>query len=286
MKLFSKSILVAFLGIGLVACGGGSDNNSNSNNDSNTNSNNGSNTNNNSTGSIVEKLDTSKAYRIIYSFPESSGSSNITAVKQNDIGIITEFGAYKLSGTIIGKEISGNKNYAIARIAGGNIDYAADGKTQTTDVSKYANGSYYYFVSSLLTQKLESSSIKRVNCTDINATQAKITNDKSNNYFVSPTIHNGSVTLNPDGAIGISFTAKIGSDETSYNSSMNWVENFNAYNSFNLLGIENQQGQSSNIGTFNISNNGKNSVVAGSIYKIKLKDGSIYEGAMSMICNY
>lgn len=58
MKLFSKSILVAFLGIGLVACGGGSDNNSNSNNDSNTNSNNGSNTNNNSTGSIVEKLDT------------------------------------------------------------------------------------------------------------------------------------------------------------------------------------------------------------------------------------
>lgn len=67
---------------------------------------------------------------------------------------------------------------------------------------------------------------------------------------------------------------------------MNWVENFNAYNSFNLLGIENQQGQSSNIGTFNISNNGKNSVVAGSIYKIKLKDGSIYEGAMSMICNY
>ena len=120
----------------------------------------------------------------------------------------------------------------------------------------------------------------------MNSTQAKQTNAKSSTYFVTPSIHNGSITLNSDGSIGVAFTAKIASDETSYVSSMDWVDQFNNYNSYNLLGIKDQQGKSIQIGTFNIADNGLNSLVVGAIYNMTLNNGASYEAAMTMTCNY
>ena len=92
--------------------------------------------------------------------------------------------------------------------------------------------------------------------------------------------------MNPNGDIDVKFTAKSGSDETTFASTMNWVDSFNSYNGYNLLGIVGQQGRSDNIGTFNISDNGTNSLVLGAIYRMPLSNGGNYQGAVSMVCNY
>lgn len=273
----------------LAACGGGGDSSANdsmggANNNGGSNTDSGSNQ--ESTGSVLEKLVPTDTYKVIYSFPNSSGTSTITDVKQNEDGIITEFSSYKLKGSIVGKEISGNKNYALARISNGLIEYTSNGEVKTTDVSKYANGSYYYFAYKPLLQKRASPTTKIVNCTDLNSTQAKQTNAKSSAYIVTPSIHNGSITLNSNGSIDVAFTAKIASDETNYASSMTWVDVFNSYNSYNILGIKDQQGGSLHIGTFNIADNGPNSLIVGSIYNMTLNSGASYEAAMTMTCNY
>lgn len=285
MTSLNKTLLVLSLGLSLVACGGGSDGSSGANT-SNVNNTTTPVPKDESTGSVTEKLDVSKTYRIIYDFPNSEGSAKITEVKQNDKGIVTEFGDYKLSSNIIGKEIAGNKNYALARISKGEITYTADGKIETTEVSKYANGSYYYFAFSPLTQKLSSPTPKTVNCTDVNATQARLLNGSSRELFVSPTAHNGNIVLNADGTVGLAFTIKVGNDETTFKSSMLWSEKFSNYNSYNLLGIANQVGQFNQIGTYAVADNGPNSVVVGAIYNTKLGNGTSYQGAISMVCNF
>lgn len=298
MNHFKKTALLISLSLVLTACGGGGGSDSgntptNPDNGSNTSPNtggttgNGSNSGSNeSTGSVLEKLDTSKEYRILYDYFSASGSSKIIDIKQNDQGVVTEFDPIKLYGNIVGKEIDGNKNFALARITKGTIDYKKyTGETETTEVSTYVNSSYYYFAYVPLGSKVTSASTKQVNCTDLKTTQARKVSGRSDVYFLTPTVHNGSITLNPNGSVGVAFTVKANSDETSYVSSMNWIENNNVYNNFNVLGIANQQGQSSQNGTFAIGENGSNSFVAGSIYNITLSSGVIYKGLMSMTCN-
>lgn len=294
MNHFKKTALLISLSLVLTACGGGGSDSGNtpgSNTSPNTGgtTGNGSNSGSNeSTGSVLEKLDTSKEYRILYDYFSASGSSKVIDIKQNDQGIVTEFDPIKLYGNIVGKEINGNKNFALARITKGTIDYKKyTGETETSEVSTYNNSSYYYFAYIPLGSKVSSASTKQVNCTDLKTTQARLLSgggwDRAS--FITPTVHNGSITLNPNGSIGIAFTVKANSDETSYVSSMNWIENNNVYNNFNVLGIANQQGQSSQNGTFAIGENGSNSFVVGSIYNITLSGGVIYKGLMSMTCN-
>ncbi len=294
MNHFKKTALLISLSLVLTACGGGGSDSGNtpgSNTSPNTGgtTGNGSNSGSNeSTGSVLEKLDTSKEYRILYDYFSASGSSKVIDIKQNDQGIVTEFDPIKLYGNIVGKEINGNKNFALARITKGTIDYKKyTGETETSEVSTYNNSSYYYFAYIPLGSKVSSASTKQVNCTDLKTTQARLLSgggwDRTS--FITPTVHNGSITLNPNGSIGIAFTVKANSDETSYVSSMNWIENNNVYNNFNVLGIANQQGQSSQNGTFAIGENGSNSFVVGSIYNITLSGGVIYKGLMSMTCN-
>lgn len=299
MNQFKTSILLISLSIALAACGGGgSSDSTGSTSGSGTGGTSGSGTGNtsgsgtgntntdSSTGSVLEKLSTNKSYRAIYSFPNSSGSSKIDSVVQNDTGIITELGDYKITGDIIAKEIAGNKNYAIARISKGIFNYDSNGEIKTTDISKYTNGSYFYFVYTPLVTKRISPQTKQINCTDVNVTQAKLTNGGRLSSYISPSVHNGSITLNPNGDIDVKFTAKNGSDETTFTSIMHWVDSFNNYNGYNMLGIIDQQGQSDKIGTFNISDNGTNSLVFGAIYRMPLSNGGNYQGAVSMICNY
>ena len=307
MNQFKTSILLISLSIALAACGGGgSSDSTGSTSGSGTGGTSGSGTGNtsgsgtggtsgsgtgntntdSSTGSVLEKLSTNKSYRAIYSFPNSSGSSKIDSVVQNDTGIITELGDYKITGDIIAKEIAGNKNYAIARISKGIFNYDSNGEIKTTDISKYTNGSYFYFVYTPLVTKRISPQTKQINCTDVNVTQAKLTNGGRLSSYISPSVHNGSITLNPNGDIDVKFTAKNGSDETTFTSIMHWVDSFNNYNGYNMLGIIGQQGQSDKIGTFNISDNGTNSLVFGAIYRMPLSNGGNYQGAVSMICNY
>jgi hypothetical protein len=300
---FKTSILLISLSVALAACGGGgsSDNTGSgtgSTGGSGTGSTGGSGTGStggsgtggtntdSSTGSVLEKLSTNKTYRTIYDFPNSSGSSQIDSVVQNDTGIITELGDYKITGDIIAKEIAGNKNYAIARISKGIFNYDNNGEIKTTDISKYTNGSYFYFVYTPLVAKRISPQTKQISCTDVNVTQAKLTNGGSLSSYISPSVHNGSITLNPNGDIDVKFTAKSGSDETTFTSTMRWVDSFNSYNGYNMLSIVGQQGQSDKIGTFNISDNGTNSLVLGAIYRMPLSNGGNYQGAVSMVCNY
>lgn len=292
MKHLKKPLLIIALGMILTACGDGGDSTANNYTPPNTNQDNtggpntGTGSDNESTGSVLEKLDTSKTYKILYAFPSSDGQSTISSVKQNSDGVITEFGSYKLEGPIVAKEIAGNKNYAIARITKGLIvDYRTD-KPVSTEVSKYVNGSYFYFAFNPLLQKRTAPVSKQINCTDLHATQAKVTNGASRTNFITPTIHNGSMTLNPNGMINVAFTVKNNSDETSFASEMDWVENFDGYNSYNLLGIKNTSLRSVQIGTFNIADNGPNSLVVGAIYNLTLGNGAAYEGAMTMTCNY
>ena len=307
MNQFKTSILLISLGFALAACGGGgSSDNGSDNTGSGTGGIGGSGTGgiggsgtggiggsgtggtntDSSTGSVLEKLSTNKTYRAIYDFPNSSGTVRIDSVVQNDAGIITELSDYKITGDIIAKEIAGNKNYAIARISKGIFNYDSNGEIKTTDISKYTNGSYFYFAYTPLVAKRVLPQTKQINCTDVNATQAKLTNGGRLSSYISPSIHNGSITLNPNGDIDVKFTAKSGSDETTFASTMNWVDSFNSYNGYNLLGIVGQQGRSDNIGTFNISDNGTNSLVLGAIYRMPLSNGGNYQGAVSMVCNY
>ena len=154
MNQFKTSILLISLGFALAACGGGgSSDNGSDNTGSGTGGIGGSGTGgiggsgtggtntDSSTGSVLEKLSTNKTYRAIYDFPNSSGTLRIDSVVQNDAGIITELGDYKITGDIIAKEIAGNKNYAIARISKGIFNYDSNGEIKTTDISKYTNGS-------------------------------------------------------------------------------------------------------------------------------------------------
>ena len=146
MNQFKTSILLISLGFALAACGGGgSSDNGSDNTGSGTGGIGGSGTGgiggsgtggiggsgtggiggsgtggiggsgtggtntDSSTGSVLEKLSTNKTYRAIYDFPNSSGTLRIDSVVQNDAGIITELGDYKITGDIIAKEIAGNK---------------------------------------------------------------------------------------------------------------------------------------------------------------------------------
>lgn len=313
VKSLNKTILAISLGLTLVACGGGgsgsdssassnvsttptSNENTNNTTNPNTGSNNTGSTNTGSnntgpsgdenTGSVVEKLDPTKTYRVLYSFPNSNGTTSINDVKQNDKGVITAFGNYEMSPNIVGKEITGNKNFAIARIAKGMITYTPqEGEPKATQVERFSNGSYYYFASIPLTEKIASETEKNIQCTDLQATQAKVSNGKGDLMFVAPTISNGSITLKPNGSIGVKFTSKVGADETTYVAEQNWIASHNVYNGFNILGIEGQQGQSNQIGSYFVSSNGANSLVVGSIYRITTSNDAKYEGAMSMICN-
>lgn len=304
MNHFKKTVLLISLSLVLTACGGGGGSDSGNtsttpDNGSSTSPNNGGNTgngsstsngsnssSNESTGSVLENLDTSKEYRVIYDHLAASGSAKVTDIKQNAQGIVTEFGPLKLYGNIIGKEIDGNKNFALARITKGTVDYTNyAGVTETKEISTYVNGASYYFAYLPLGNKVTSATTKQVNCTDLKTTQARITNGHSNISFITPTVHNGSITLNPNGSIGVAFTVKADSGETSYVSSMQWIENKNVYNTYNILGITSQQGESNQNGTFAIGENGSNSFVVGSIYKITLSNGAIYNGLMSMTCN-
>lgn len=239
-----------------------------------------------STGFVLEKLDTSKEYRAIFDFGSVNGSSKITNVQQNDDGILTQIGSFNLYGNLVGNEIEGNKNFALARLSKGTADYTNyKNEIETNDIGKYVNSSYYYFAYRPLTAKASAVAQKQINCTDLKTTQARLTSGGQHAYFITPTIHNGSINLNPNGDIGVAFTVKTGSDETSYASTMNWIEGSNVYNGYNTLGIANQTGSSNQTGAFAVGENGANSFVVGSIYKITLNSGAIYQGLMSMTCN-
>lgn len=306
MKHFKKSALLISLSLALAACGGGGSDSGTTNtgsNPPNTSTPETPNTGNppgngttpgtttptppdEPTGSLVEKLDTSKEYRVQYDYSAVSGSSKVVNVNQNDQGIVTEFGPLKLSGSLVGKEISGNKNFALGRVAKGTVDYENyAGAIETTEISKYSNGSLYFFAYQPLVNKVASAKTKQINCTNLESTQARVTNGRGNAKFIAPTVHNGSITLNPDGSIGVAFTLKSDSDETSYASSMTWIENSQAYNGFNLLGLANQPTASNQIGVFSIGQNGPNSLVVGSIYNITLNNGGAYQGLASMTCS-
>jgi len=288
MNQLNASILLISLSLSLAACGGGGGSDSGSGNTvsgTGGTGTGGTNTDTN-TGSVLEKLSTNKTYRVIFAFTNSSGVSRLDSAVQNDAGVLTELGDYKITGNIVGKEIAGNKNFAIARISKGIFNYDDKGVIKTTDISKYTNGSYYYFVYTPLAAKRVLPQTKQINCTDVNATQAKLANGGSRENYISPSIHNGSITLNPNGDIGVKFTAKSGSDETTFESTMNWVDSFNNYNGYNLLGIVGEQGQSNLIGTYNLADNGPNSLVFGAIYRMPLSNGGNYQGAVSMVCNY
>mgnify|MGYP000028076235 FL=1 len=303
MNRFKTSFLVISLGLTLTACGGGSDGASSSTgngassstgngassstgNGTSSSTGNSGTTPDTSTGSVLEKLNPSQSYNIIFDYPNSSGASRLDSVKQNADGIITEFGDYKITGDIVAKEIAGNKNFTIARVTKGIFNYEKNGEIKSTDISKYSNASYFYFAFTPIITKRISAQTKQINCTDVNATQAKVTNSGQFEKFISPSIHNGSITLNPNGNIDVKFTAKNGSDETTFASSMRWVDSFNNYSSYNLLGIVGQQGESNQIGTFNIADNGPNSLVLGAIYRMTLSNNGNYQGAVSMVCNY
>ena len=316
MKNFKKSALLISLSFALVACGGGGSGNTSSNPPNPETPNTGNppvtgttpgtetpntgnppvtgttpgtetpNPSDESTGSLIEKLDTSKEYRIQYDYSAVNGSSKVENVKQNDQGIVTEFGPLKLSGDLVGKEISGNKNFALGRVAKGTVDYENyAGAIETTEISQYSNGSLYFYAYQPLVNKVDSATTKQINCTNLESTQARVTNGGGNAKFIAPTVHNGSITLNPDGNIGVAFTLKSDSDETSYASSMTWMENSQSYNGFNLLGLANQPTVSNQIGVFSIGYNGPNSLVVGSIYRINLSNGATYKGLASMTCN-
>lgn len=295
MNNFKKTALLVSLSLVLTACGGGDSSGSPSNTGTTDNgSTNGSDSGSGvtsptdqSTGSVLEKLDTSKEYKVLYDYFAISGTAKVTDIKQNDQGIVTEFGSLKMYGNLLGKEIDGNKNFALARVINSTFDYTDyQGVTKTTDTSQYKNGSVFYFAYRPLANKVVSATTKQVNCTDLKTTQARITNGASNISYITPTVHNGSITLNPNGDIGVAFTVKTDVNETSYASSMDWIENSNVYNGYNTLGIANQTGSNTQIGTFAIGENGTNSLVVGSIYSITLNSGAIYKGLMSMTCNF
>lgn len=294
-KLLAVLIASAFT---LSACGGGdggsndSGSNSNGNNSGNGNNNGGQTTPpktdpGTSTGHVVELLDTSHYYRILYEFQPVSGMSRINQVVQNDKGIITEFGDYQLKDSIVANEIEGNKNYALARIAKGTIvhTYPRTGESVTTDPSQESNGSYYYFAYTHIADKITADN-KTAQCTDLHMTQAKRISGKGTADFILPSLRNGSMTIQPNGQFDIAFTVSTNGSETTYNGQMNWIEAFSAYNDYNLLGISSQSGTSNKNGVFAISKNGNNSYVMGAIYKITLTDQSQYQGLASMTCNF
>lgn len=241
-----------------------------------------------STGSLVEKLDTSKTYRVQYDYSSWSGSGKVENIKQNDQGIVTEFSTFKLYGNLVGKEMAGNKNFALGRVSKGAVDYKDSlGKVETTEISTYSNGSLYFFAYNPLVNKVASltTTNKQINCTNLQATQARLTNGGGRASFISPTLHNGNITLHPGGDIGLGFTIKSDSNETTYASSMTWFDNTQSYNGYNLLGLANETSRSSRIGVFSIGENGANSLVVGSIYSITLGNGGIYKGLASMTCS-
>ena len=112
MNRFKTSFLVISLGLTLTACGGGSDGASSSTgngassstgNGTSSSTGNSGTTPDTSTGSVLEKLNPSQSYNIIFDYPNSSGASRLDSVKQNADGIITEFGDYKITGDIVAK---------------------------------------------------------------------------------------------------------------------------------------------------------------------------------------
>lgn len=300
----SKFYGIAFLSSLLIACGGGGGT-SDSGKDSSSSKTNttptqpinppganetlpANNENKDHTGQITEKLDLNTKYRILYDFPFGrSGSSTVQSnIQQNDKGIITEFSSFKLTGELAGKEIQGNKNFVVARIARGTITHTDANNIITSSlIEQYSNGSYYYFAFKPLSEKLSSAQAKQVNCTNYNITKAKTTNAQGSN-FINPTLTDGSLELNPDGSINTNFTVRYKSDATTFTGSANWVDNFNDYSSYKVLGIQGQQGYSYQIGTFDFADNGTNSVVVGAIYHMKLNSGARYQGALSMTCNF
>lgn len=285
-KLIAALMSSAFL---LSACGGRDGGSNDSSSNSNGNNNGGQTTPKpdvgGPSGSIVEPLDTSHTYTVLYDFPSSSGLTKNVEAKQTTNGTLTQFGRYQIKGDIVAKEIRGNKNFALARIAKGIIEYDDNGKVETTDVSKYSNGSYYYFAATPLAGKITQFNTT-AQCTELNTTQAKLTNGKGNNNFITPTVRNANMSLKPNGQFNIVFTVNGNNSETTYTGELAWVDSFNSYNGFPLLGIQNQAGSSNQIGTFAISQNGPKSFVVGAIYKITLADQSQYQGLASMTCNF
>ncbi|MND59302.1 hypothetical protein D3C80_504980 [compost metagenome] len=300
----SKFYSIAFLSSLLIACGGGGNGSDSSKDSSSSNANTApiqptnppatnetlpaNNENKDYTGQITEKLDLNTKYRILYDFPfGKSGSSTVQSnIQQNDKGLITEFSSFKLTGELAGKEIQGNKNFVVARIARGTITHTDSNNVITSSlIEQYSNGSYYYFAFKPLSAKLSSAQAKKVNCTNYNITKAKTTNARGSN-FINPTLTDGSLELNPDGSINTNFTVRYDSNATTFAGSANWVDNFNDYSSYKLLRIQGQQGYSNQIGTFDFADNGTNSVVVGAIYYMNLNSGARYQGALSMTCNF
>lgn len=289
LNLFSLIILSSLL----IACGGGSsDGSSNSQTPSKEQSTNTplppNKENLDYTGQITEKLDLNTKYKILYEFPfGKSGISTVSSnIQQNDKGIITAFSSFKLTGELAGKEIQGNKNFVIARIARGTIiDTDTNNQIQSRLIEQYSNGSYYYFAYKPLSTKLSSTQTKKVNCTNLNITKASTANAKGSS-FITPTLTDGTLELNPNGTINTNFTVRLGSEATTFVGTANWVDSFNDYSSYKILGIQGQQSYSNQIGTFDFADNGKNSVVVGAIYNLDLNNGGRYQGAMSMTCNF
>lgn len=95
MNRFKTSFLVISLGLTLTACGGGSDGASSSTgngassstgNGTSSSTGNSGTTPDTSTGSVLEKLNPSQSYNIIFDYPNSSGASRLDSVKQNADG--------------------------------------------------------------------------------------------------------------------------------------------------------------------------------------------------------
>ncbi|MDQ8935489.1 hypothetical protein [Acinetobacter rudis] len=287
-KLLITLISSAFL---LSACGG-SDGDSNGSDTHSGNGNGGQTTNpkddlGQSTGSVIEPLDLNHKYNVLYSFAPSTGLVSDTEVKQDLKGIITSFDAYQIKGDIIAKEIQGNKNYALARLAKAIVEKtdSKTGKVETTELSKYVNDSYYYFVYTPLAKKLIADG-KTIQCTDLNSTQARLTNGGNNSNFITPTIRNASINIKEDGRINAQFTVQTNNGETTYLGSIPWSDYSNSYNNFNMLGISTQSGQSNQNGLLAVSKNGDNSIVLGASYHITLANQAKYEGLASMTCNF
>ena len=145
-----KVVCLSLAIIGLTACGGGSGGGDSDLSIGSVSSNSGlpaNGENDQFTGSVVEKLDLSTPKNIIYDFPFGvSGVARLDAqTPLTQQGLVTKFGDFEMSGDIVAKEIQGNKNYLIARLTRGTVDYTQTHKTPVThrieNIENHVNGS-------------------------------------------------------------------------------------------------------------------------------------------------
>lgn len=151
------------------------------------------------------------------------------------------------------------------------------------NIERYANGSYYYFVSQPLAGKLSLATPKTVACTDYNITKAKKTSGNGI-YFITPNLTDGNFAIGTDGNLKTKFTVRYNNEETLFQGNDTWISSLNNYSSYKVLSYQTSPTSSSAIGSYNIGHNGANSAVVGAIYNIKLNNGSSYRVALAMVC--